>query len=71
MTMPQIPESKTLAFVFLGIILYLGILYVNGLNNVVIEIFNTGVILGTVLIVIGIIAQILNFILYFKKKLTD
>ena len=63
--MPEIPSSKTLAFVFLGVILYLGSLYLNNLES---DFSTIGASFGLGLIIIGTIVQILHWIQYFRKK---
>lgn len=65
MTLPEIPSSKTLAFVFFGVILYIGSSYLNILepNSSIV-----GIYFGLGLIVIGTCAQIIIWKRYFNKK---
>ncbi len=63
---PEIPESKPLAVIFLGIVLYIGTSYLNVLASVSID---AGILFGLGLIVIGIIAQIINWVLYFYERI--
>ncbi len=63
-TLPEIPKSKTLGFLFIGSLLYLGSTY---LNNQYSGSATLGIWLGILLIVIGIFAQITNWEIYWKK----
>jgi hypothetical protein len=58
---PEIPKSKTLGFLFLGIILYIGSSYLNILKA---DSSDIGIFFGIGIIVIASIAQIINWILY-------
>lgn len=65
MNMPEIPKSKTLGFVFLGIILYIGSSYLNILKS---NSSDIGMYLGLAMIIGASIAQIVNWIRYWKKN---
>lgn len=66
MELPQIPKSKILGFIFLGILLYLGSLYLNILK---VGIADIGVGFGLLLIGLGMVAQIINWRIYFSNKI--
>ena len=66
--LPEIPKSKTLGFLFLGIVLYLGSTYLNMLKP---DSAIIGIAFGIGLIIIGMFAQINNWIIYWNKKSRD
>ena len=61
---PEIPKKKTIAFASLGIILYIGSSYLNILKTGSGDI---GVYLGIGLIVVSTLAQIINWIRFWKE----
>ncbi|MHB8602006.1 MAG: hypothetical protein ACYC6W_09625 [Nitrosotalea sp.] len=64
--LPKISDKKTIAFVSLGIILYLGSAYLNILKTSSADI---GVYSGIGLIILGSLAQIKNWLIYWKKDI--
>lgn|GEM_PF-1804115 len=62
----KIPESKTIWFLLLGIVLYISSAYINGLYNN--GAANGGIIISVLIIVIAILAQIRNWQIYWETK---
>lgn len=62
---PKISEKKTIAFASLGIILYLGSVYLNILKTS--SAADIGMYSGIGLIILASLAQIKNWLIYWKK----
>lgn len=65
MSIPEIPSSKVLGFLFFGVILYIGSTYMNIIKP---NFGLIGVWLSIILIVIAIIVQVGIWIQYFRKR---
>lgn len=64
----KIPESKTLGIIFLGIILYFGSVYLNIQKE---NSADVGIIISYILITYGVIAQIINWVIFWHKKMNE
>lgn len=63
--LPEIPKSKTLGFLFFGVVLYLGSTYMNIQQP---DSANSGIAISFILIFFGIFAQGMNWIIYWQKS---
>ena len=61
------PETKTLGFLFLGILLYLGSIYLNASDSL----YWAATIISAILIGFALVAQIKNTFLYWEERKLD
>lgn len=63
--LPEIPVKKTTAFLFLGILLYLGSAYLNILQG---GSASLGIPISEAVMAIAILAQVINWLGFWHKK---
>lgn len=65
MKLPEIPAKKTTAFLFIGVLLYLGSTYLNIMQS---GSASLGVPISEIVMVIAILAQVINWLGFWHKK---
>ena len=65
--MAETPETKTLGFLLLGILLYLGSIYLNAGDSL----YWAATVISAVLIGFALVVQIKNTLLYWEEKKLD
>lgn len=65
--MAETPETKTLGFLLLGILLYLGSIYLNASDSL----YWAATIVSAILVGFALVAQIKNTLLYWEERKLD
>ena len=65
--MAETPETRTLGFLFLGILLYLGSIYLNAGDSL----YWAATIMSAILIAFALVAQIKSSFLYWEERKLD